>query len=218
MSGPSSGDLAAERRWEELGALLRQIQHLADDARHRVEEPVAVLRGCVDRAGLALQPAVEKELLDRTYRLRSLLEGIGSLAAKAASLGGGEAVDKVDRGMLPSRSEYHLLAQLGQLPRHMIVTAKDLGVSPVDDYEAFAAMFYEDDDQYTVINPSLKPVVWETGPNGTRSARISLRHGSAPEELWERYLRPEQRELFREYLPELYARFRRTEGPSDESE
>jgi hypothetical protein len=78
-------------------------------------------------------------------------------------------------------------------------TAKALGLSPVTDPEAFAMLFYEDNDRLCYINPAERPREAHT---------LRFRFGRPPEELSRSSLRPEQHKFFKRYLPSLYKRFK----------
>ena len=81
------------------------------------------------------------------------------------------------------------------------MTAKQLGLLEMDDYETFCLMCYEDDDWRGYINPF-------EAPRDTSSGRGGRRIGRPQEELKATALRAEQHEFFAKYLPAVYAQFR----------
>ena len=60
-------------------------------------------------------------------------------------------LDRLLRGLELSTEEFYLLRAMG------VVTAivADLGINPVDEFEAFRLLHYEDDSRICFINPSL---------------------------------------------------------------
>ena len=102
------------------------------------------------------------------------------------------------QGKMLTREEYYVVAAAAA----PFVTAKQLGLSDVDDYDLFCLLCYEDDERLAYINPFEKP-------RDRRSGRVGMRIGRPPEELTATALRPEQHEFFAEHLPDVYARFRR---------
>ena len=108
-----------------------------------------------------------------------------------------EPAEKWYRGQLLTREEYYLFAASVEC----FMTAKQLGLSQMDDYDVFCLMCYEDDDCRCYINP----FEW---PRDSSSGKVGLRIGRPPEELRADALRSEQREFFARYLPEVYPRFR----------
>ncbi len=106
-------------------------------------------------------------------------------------------LDRLVRGFELTAEQYYLLSAMGAIRG----TAKDLGLSPVDDFEAFALLHYDDDEWEGYINPSLEP-------RDLGSGKAGFRFGRSPEEVPRARLRPEQSEFFRQYLPEVFSRFR----------
>jgi hypothetical protein len=95
-----------------------------------------------------------------------------------------------------TREEYHLVAAcVGSF-----MTAKQLGLSEIDDYDVYSLLCYEDDTCWCYIDPFARP-------RDPSSGTVGLRVGRPPEELKASALRPEQREFFARYFPEALARF-----------
>ena len=84
--------------------------------------------------------------------------------------------------------------------------AYSLGFSPLPDYDIYQMLYYEDDEQRCYIN--LKPQRPREIVHKDGSRTISIEYGTYPEELKAEYLRPEQREFFKQYMPETYKRFK----------
>lgn len=104
-------------------------------------------------------------------------------------------LERLFSGFDLSVEEFYLLRAIGA------VTAiiSDLGISPVNEFEAFRLLHYEDDDTRCFINPSLPQ---------REEGKVGLRFGISPEELSRRALRPEQKDFFRKHLPDVFQRFR----------
>jgi hypothetical protein len=131
-------------------------------------------------------------------RLQEQLESIRSLANKGTERLGFKPCAKLIAGECLTEQEYFLLRAMGINE----LTAKSIGLSSVDDYKVFLNLYYEDEKWRCYINPALKP----RDPEATR---IAMRFGRPPEELHLKNLRPEQKEFFKKYLPEVLTRFQR---------
>lgn len=110
-----------------------------------------------------------------------------------------EPAEKILGGISLTEEEYFIMRAKGI----HFGTAKELGLSSVDDYEIFLCFCYRDGGRSCYINPGLKP----DDSDGT-TIRIG-RFGKAPEELNVKHLRQEQQEFFRKYLPNTLKRFQR---------
>jgi len=105
-------------------------------------------------------------------------------------------VAKLLAGAPLTREEWLLLQAMG-IP---LVTAKAIGVAPLDDFALLSLLRWEDGARQAYINPDLSPTAPPEGQPG-------LRFGVAPEEVRVSALRPEQRAFFRRYWPAVFARF-----------
>jgi hypothetical protein len=111
---------------------------------------------------------------------------------------------KFFKGIPLTPTEYYLMRAAGIHLR----TAKMLGLSQVDDFEAFSNLCYEDHQSYCYIAPEE-----EAEDSSSKSEEeIRIRLGQPPEELRARYLRREQRVFFEQYLPDILDRLGRTNG------
>jgi len=148
------------------------------------------------------------ELASLLKRLNDSLQHVGSATI---TLRGWltEPIGKFLAGRPLTSWEYHLLAGEGVFSafadRFPMGTAKGMGLSPVDDFEAFSMACYEDEKQWQYINPHEEPRREIHFGAGT----VGMRFGAAPEDLDLEGLRPEQRAFFEQHRPEIYARFRR---------
>ena len=79
-----------------------------------------------------------------------------------------------------------------------------MGLSPVDDYEVFRNLCYEDDERVCYIDLG-KPEPKK--PNDMDMA-IGIKFGRKPERLWAKHLRPEQRVFFEKHWPDVLKRFK----------
>jgi hypothetical protein len=105
-------------------------------------------------------------------------------------------MEKFIKGMPLTREEYYLCRAMGV----DFGTARELGLSCIDDYEVYGMLCYEDDKWIGYINVHLTS-------RDREAERQALRLGRSPEECRRRFLRPEQDAFFREHLPGVYARF-----------
>jgi hypothetical protein len=94
-----------------------------------------------------------------------------------------------------TREQYFLLRASGI----EFGTAHMLELSPVDEYDLFTNLCYEDPERFAYVNPSLEP----------RKPRdkVGVRFGQPPEELSRAFLRPEQEAFVQRHLPNVYERF-----------
>lgn len=106
--------------------------------------------------------------------------------------------DKLLRGDRLTREEFHVMAAAGIIQG----ASKQLSGLPVDDYELFDLMCYDDGAKRCYINPALEP---SNGEN-------KMQAGSAPEDLSWDGLRGEQKDFFEQYDPELALRFYRAKA------
>jgi hypothetical protein len=104
--------------------------------------------------------------------------------------------------------EFYVVAAIVGAPP---MTAKQLGLSPVDDFELHSMLCCEHETRHVYINPELTPPepLPEPDEDGVHQWTAGLRFGAAPEELRLSALRPEQREFFKKHLPDVYARLKR---------
>ena len=100
-----------------------------------------------------------------------------------------------------TRQEYHILQSAGvSLP-----TAKQLGLSPVDDYEVYQQCIYEDDKMVAFMHPDETSEVEEDNSRpGTRVIRV--RFALSPEECSLEHFRPDQKDFWIKHRPDVIAR------------
>ena len=108
----------------------------------------------------------------------------------------GLPLERMLSGLRLTREEYHLLSAQELFSEG---TSKALGLSPYDDFEAFSMLCYEDERRIAYINPEEKPL---------KPGVVRVRSGISPEEVHTKALRPEQKEFFERYLPDVYRRFK----------
>lgn len=108
----------------------------------------------------------------------------------------------VDRINITER-EYHLTRAAG----FKLVTAKGLGICPLDDFDVYRMCVYEDDKMVCFLNPDESPKV-KTVDKKTGVTHIRLRIARSPEELEAKHLGPEQRQFFTKYRPDVLARLK----------
>jgi len=100
-----------------------------------------------------------------------------------------------------SRQEHHLL-QAGGVS---FPTAKELGLSSVDDYEAYQRCIYENDRMVTFMHPDETPEVkGHKDLLGTRTIRV--RFAISPEECSLEHFRPDQKAFWAWHRPDVIAR------------
>lgn len=103
-----------------------------------------------------------------------------------------------------TEQQYYLLRAAGiTMP-----TAKSLGISPVDDHEVYRHCIYKDDKQVCFLDPNENPVV-ETVDKKTGCTKVRIRLAISPEEIELKHLRPEQREFFAKYRPDVLERIQK---------
>jgi hypothetical protein len=88
-----------------------------------------------------------------------------------------------------------------------LFTAKKLGISPVSDYDCYKMCVYKNEQEVCFMDPDETPEV-ETVDRKTGHKRIRFRLARSPEELEAKHLRPEQREFFKKYRPDVLARLK----------
>lgn len=102
--------------------------------------------------------------------------------------------------------QYHLLRAAGvELP-----TGKELGISPVTDYELYRMCIYEDESGICFMHPNEKPPA-EVVKDSNGSFAIRPRMAISPEETAIEHYRPEQETFFAENRPDVLARARKNE-------
>ncbi|HEX5436477.1 MAG TPA: hypothetical protein VFW98_04930 [Gemmatimonadaceae bacterium] len=174
-----------------------QIAAAADQGMNALQQVTTWLSRNVVADDVLPREDPPRELAPAIESLRAALENIRRARSDAFERFVTGPLERFVRGFELTAEQYYLLGAMGAIRG----TAKDLGLSPVDDFEAFALLHYEDNDWEGYINPSLQPRV-------PGSDKAGLRFGRSPEELPRARLRPEQSEFFRRYLPEVFARFR----------
>ena len=157
------------------------------------DEVLGIVKNADEDMGHAERQSLEKELAKvkgMADRLYSTLyqEPVGKIVS-------------LDR-MNMTEEQYYLLCANGC----KLFSAEELGISPVSDYQAYLNCCYEDEEQVCYIDPREKPPV-ENERDGNGHFSVRLRIGCYPEELHIKHLRPSQKEFFKEYMPELLARF-----------
>ena len=143
-----------------------------------------------------------------TARLvRRLGEEIEQISQEAHQLHQILLKDPIDKALSLDRlnlseQQYRLL-QAGGLD---LSNAKQLGVSPISDYEAYRFCTYEDETGINFMDPNETPhtVTRIKGRPGAKLIRIRL--AQSPEECRVACLRPEQRAFFAEYRPDVLKR------------
>ena len=104
-------------------------------------------------------------------------------------------------GHLLTREEFYLLSARLSVDGEALPTAKDIGLSSFDDFEIFCLLHYNNDQKqgYVDVGP----------PLATRKNDATVFFGKPPESVPLRCLRPEQKQFFERYLPEIFRRFNR---------
>ena len=87
-----------------------------------------------------------------------------------------------------------------------LFTAKSMGVSPIDDFEAYRLGVYEDDVSVCFMDPNETPDTVTVINKRTGRERVRIRLAQSPEECAIRYLRPEQRSFYTKHRPDVLAR------------
>jgi hypothetical protein len=149
------------------------------------------LRELVGRAREAIQ---RQDLLRADDELRVIERHVEQALARYQA----EPVTKLAKGLPLEREEFHIVMAAGLFDQGF---TKALGLSPVDDYEAFSFLHYETDTGQGYINPLTE----QDPPFPTTVERF----GRPPEEIDILHLSPEQAEFFRRYVPDIFTRFRR---------
>ena len=91
----------------------------------------------------------------------------------------------------------------------MNYTNKSAGLSEYDDYEIFQQFWYEDESKCGYIAPDQKPLPSPVTIGDTTTIHVRPGPSLAPEDIiWER-LKPEQREFFERYIPDVAGRIKR---------
>jgi hypothetical protein len=91
-----------------------------------------------------------------------------------------------------------------------LFTAKQLGISPVGDYECYRMCVYKNEQAVCFMDPDETPEV-KTVDNKTGHKRIRIRLAHSPEECELKHLRPEQREFFTKHRPDVLERMKADE-------
>ena len=105
-----------------------------------------------------------------------------------------------------SEQDYWLLRAQGL----KLFTAKRVGISPVSDYEVYKNCIYEDEEKVCFLDPDETSEV-ETVDKKTGHIKIRFRISRSPEELELKHLRPEQKEFFAKYRPDVLARLKKNQ-------
>jgi len=107
----------------------------------------------------------------------------------------------VDRLNLTER-QYYLLRAAG----FHVFTAETLGLLWISDYDAYRLCVYENGTSVSFMDPreTLDVVTIADGETGRGIAQMRL--ARSPEECQIRHLRPEQRDFFAKYRPDVLAR------------
>lgn len=125
------------------------------------------------------------------------IEKCSRAAEKAFERCSSVPINKVLAEVPLSREQYYLCRAMGM----DLGTAREVGLIDFDDYQIYRMLCYEDDNRWAYINIHLAP----REPHPTQ---VAARFGRPPEEFRRRFLRPEQHDFFREFLPDVYKRFR----------
>ena len=146
---------------------------------------------------------------DTKLSLQHLKEGLLRIRQEAEWLHGALTTEPIQRIFSPDRAnlteqQYYLLRAAGI----MLPPATSLRISPVDDYEVYRYCIYEDDKRVCFVHPDENPVV-ETVDEKTGYTKIRIRLAISPEEIELKHLRPEQREFFAKYRPDVLERIQK---------
>lgn len=117
----------------------------------------------------------------------------------------------VDRINL-TKQEHHLLQAAGI----DLFTTKRIGICQVDDFEVYKNCVYENDDMVCFVDPNETPV-FERVDKKTGRTQVRIRVAESPEEIDLKHLRPEQKEFFAKYRPDVLHRARKNPSDSVES-
>ena len=110
-----------------------------------------------------------------------------------------EPSSKFLSGYRLSREQYYLTRAMGS----DLLSAFELGLSPVPDHVLLHHMYYADDNIRCYVNPAAQ--VRNADPDVEQ--RVGLRFGRPPEDLSRRSLRREQLAFLERYLPNVLSRF-----------
>jgi len=188
-------DDSGTRLWPEGMAILHNMVEKAQEVHRTLDQVIREHR----EAGADVDKACELlgEILSDISSQENMLRDKLCMQPLAAIAGASR---------VPSEQEYLSLRMMGVLPG----TAKVLGLTNVDDHEAFGHLFYEDDKHYCLINPWEDPQPHELpGASMEGPYRVRSRVGKPPELCSLDSLRPEQKEFFRRHLPTVLARFKK---------
>jgi len=94
-----------------------------------------------------------------------------------------------------------------------LFTAKNLGVSPIDDYDAYRVGVYEDDTSMCFMHPDETPDTVTVVNKKTGREWVRIRLAQSPEECQVRCLRSGQLEFYRKYRPDVLARMQPEQAP-----
>jgi hypothetical protein len=130
------------------------------------------------------------------------MDGALRAAKDFARYPGEHVASKFLAARVMTRDEFYTLCALGGGPPFNVS-----GLCPFDEYEIYTFFCYEDDEQWTYINPDKKPPTPSTLSLGV-VVKLVGGFGIAPEEVRISFLHPDEREFFRKYLPEVFARFK----------
>lgn len=103
--------------------------------------------------------------------------------------------NRFTNGIPLTREDYYLLVAMNVLSGNHRIEC------PLSAYEIFQMLCYEDPELRCYINPEESP--------RSSEAHVRFRMGRPPEGLCLGALRPEQKQFFKLYAPEIYARFKR---------
>ncbi len=183
---------------------IRQIKHILESVEHATEGLRVLdqwLWGNV--VGHDVLPCEMPEPARSSLeRLRQELASMRRAGQELFSRFSSGPVAELLDGHRLTREEYYLLAAADIWEMIPWGTAKQLGLSPCDDFEVFSFFWYQDNMRFGYINP-------EEVQRDPGSQRVRARFGRPPEEIRLSALRPDQREFFERYLPAIYARFTR---------
>jgi len=93
------------------------------------------------------------------------------------------------------------------------ITAKGLGIAPLSDFEVYKNCVYEDDKTVCFLDPDETPEVKSVNKKTGRTS-IRIRLARSPEECHLKHFRPEQKQFFAKYRPDVLARAQQTERSS----
>ncbi|MEI6269659.1 MAG: hypothetical protein WCP01_12325 [Methylococcaceae bacterium] len=180
---------------------------------HQIQEGIAKTRSTVE--GLSkwvwdnvvakdvIPPQMPSEVSEAIATLDQQLSVIAQTSDNLRWYFCRNAIDKYLGGQQLAREEFYLLAAQG-----IMIIPSESGFQEA--YEEFSHFLYEDNEQRGYISPSEQP---DPPPVPTEiggwTQRVGLRIGIVPEVVRTSFLRPDQKDFFKKFRPNLFSRFRK---------